>query len=134
VLRWLRSFSARVIALGKQPRNKGLADGSRRAQDRDLRKGRATKLSLSVIADHVMALRQPNEHKPRQEAAAANTSPPARQDAPFDGTKRTAAPPGDLFDDLIPTPQRRERLSLALFPATVPGLVPPTLDGVCGDR
>jgi single-stranded DNA-binding protein len=40
-----------------------------------------TKLSLSVIADHVLALRQPPKaRKPRQEAAAA----PARQDAPFD--------------------------------------------------
>jgi single-stranded DNA-binding protein len=40
-----------------------------------------TKFSMSVIADHVLALCQPPKvRKLRQEAAAA----PARQDAPFD--------------------------------------------------
>jgi single-stranded DNA-binding protein len=40
-----------------------------------------TKLSLSGVANHVLALRQPPKaRKSRQEAAAA----PARQDAPFD--------------------------------------------------
>src|ERR1700730_246338 len=45
-----------------------------------------TKLSLSVVADHVLALSPPKERKPRQEAAAA----PARQDAPFDDASQWA--------------------------------------------
>ena len=41
---------------------------------------------------------------------------------PPSGTKRTAAPPGGLFDDLIPAPQRRERLSFGPVPGDRAGL------------